>query len=118
MFGLMLSLPTVQGCKFCIFGQPGCEPKKSRSPKPKKKGGKKRRKGEKIKKEEEESGISVKKHLVPLFTLVLHICRDLRSFIVMQKRSRFTRFRTPKLGAKKNVILGYEPKKQNLQPWS
>ena len=30
-----------QGCKFCIFGQPGCEPKKSRSQKPKKKGDKK-----------------------------------------------------------------------------
>ena len=36
-----------QGCKFCIFGQPGCEPKKSRSQKPKKKGKKMKKRTEK-----------------------------------------------------------------------
>ena len=34
------SPPPTQGCKFCIFGQPGCEPKKVKEPKTQEEGGK------------------------------------------------------------------------------
>ena len=43
-----------QGCKFCIFGQPGCEPKKVKEPKTQEEGGKKQKKEEKGSKKKRE----------------------------------------------------------------
>ena len=42
-----------QGCKFCIFGQPGCEPKKSQGAENPRRTGKKDKKEEKKKRKKE-----------------------------------------------------------------
>ena len=48
-----------------------------------------------------------------LFTLFLHICRNLRTFVGLQEMSRFTRFRSQKtvnlrLRAKKTEFVALE----------